>query len=335
MLKQTDRSERRITAKEIAAKLGVSQSTVSRVLSNAPGYQYSAETRRRILQEAERAAYRPHAVGRSLRERRTRVVGFTSSYANLDARNAFLAEIIGSLQSSCARSGHFLLLHNFEPEVPPIQKLAELTCGRIDALVLHSAADDPLVPLLRRAHLPVVAVADAIPEIPSVVCDDRDGIRQAIEHLEARGHTRIAFLAPMTPLVSARAREAAYCDEMASRGWEAIRLYVEYEITGPALAAMMEMDPPPTAACCWNEVTALDLLHACRLKGVRVPEDLAIVGFDGLLDRRVMAKDLTTVMAGWPSVAETAIEVIHKMVQGATVPAVTTLPVSFHVGETT
>ncbi|MGC8668120.1 MAG: LacI family DNA-binding transcriptional regulator [Chthonomonadales bacterium] len=335
MRNRTNNSESRTTARQIAAKLGVSQSTVSRVLSNAPGYQYSAETRRRILQEAERLAYRPHAVGRSLRERRTRVVGFSSCYANLDARNAFLAEIIGSLQSSCSRSGHFLLLHNFQPEVTPIQKLAELTCGRIDALVLHSPAEDPLVPLLQRSQLPVVAVADAIPDMPSVVCDDRGGIRMAVEHLEARGHSRIAFLAPTTPLASARAREAAYCHEMELRGWEPLRLLVEYEITAPALEQMMAMNPPPTAACCWNEVTALDLLHACRIRGIRVPEDLAIVGFDGLLDRRVMAKDLTTVVAGWPLVAETAIDVIHKLIKGENVPPVTTMPVTLHIGETT
>lgn len=308
---------------------------MSRVLSNAPGYRYSAETRQRILQEAERAAYRPHAVGRSLRERRTRVVGFSSSYAHLDARNAFLAEIIGSLQSSCSRSGHFLLLHNFQPNVTPVQKLAELTCGRIDALVIHSPADDPLVPLLRRSHLPVVAVADAIPGVPSVVCDDREGIRLAMELLEARGHTRIAFLSPTLPLVSARAREAAYREEMERKGLQPLVLPVEYEITGPALAAMMAMKPRPTAVCCWNEVTALDLLNACRIRGVQVPDDLAIVGFDGLLDRRIMAKDLTTVVAGWPVVAETAIDVIHRLVKGDEVPPVTTTPVSLHVGETT
>ena len=103
----------KVTARQIAERLGVSQATVSRVLRNVPGYQYSQQTRQRIQEEAERMSYRPHAAASSLREGRTRVIGFHNQKSELDARNVFMAEVIRSLQQACLEIGHLLLLHNF------------------------------------------------------------------------------------------------------------------------------------------------------------------------------------------------------------------------------
>ncbi len=325
---------RPITSRDIARRLGVSQPTVSRVLSGAPGYQYSAETRKRILDEAERMGYRPHAVARSLRERRTRVVGFHSWYGHLDARNAFLAEIIGSLQRSCRESDHFLMLHNFAPGTPVGDMLGELTCGRIDALVVHTCDDDPLTERLAACALPTVAVADRVTGLPSVVCDDHGGIAEAVRHLGERGHTRIAFIHPDVKLESAEARLGSYLREMDAHGWEPLCVPISYEEAAPALDVLRTADPRPTAVCCWNDVTALSLIRACMRSGVRVPEDLAVVGFDGLVDRRILARDLTTVDARWSEVTRVALDILHAMVRGEQVPSVTTLPTQLRVGET-
>jgi len=331
-----ERPGKKVTAIEIAQRLGVSQSTVSRVLSDAAGYSYSAETRQRILEEAARMGYRPHAIGRSLRERRTRVVGFMSANGNLDARNAFLAEIIGSLQWACCREGLFLLLHNFPPETDPDDIYAELVCGRIDALVVHISPLHPLTSMLSRSHLPVVAVADVVPGIPTVVCDDRDGMRRAIAHLaEERGHRRIAFIAPREPLGSACVREETYIEEMERRGLEPLVIHVEYEDSAPSLAVMRSMADPPTAVCCWNDLTALNLMYECRHVGIHVPKDLAVVGFDGLLDPRITPLRLTTVMAYWPEVSRRAVELLRSLMNGGEAPEVTVMPVGFRVGETT
>lgn len=327
---------KKVTAREIARRLGVSQSTVSRVLSDAEGYTYNQETRKRILEEAARMGYRPHAVARSLRERRTRVIGFCSSNGNLDARNAFLAEIIGSLQNTCCRTGLFLLLHNFPPDTPAEERFAELMCGRLDGLVLHASPEDPLVDMLRQSHLPVVAVADALPGIPTVVCDDAAGMRSAVAHLvDQRGHRNVAFIAPEAPLASARLREETFVEEVRRRGIAPVVLRVSYEEASPVLETIGGMSAPPTAVCCWNDITALNLMFACRHAGIRVPEDLAVVGFDGLLDPRITPKCLTTTLAHWPKVSRTAVETLQALMAGEDVPPVTVMPVEFRVGETT
>jgi DNA-binding LacI/PurR family transcriptional regulator len=326
----------KVTAQDIARRLGVSQSTVSRVLSGAEGYSYTAETRQRIIDEAARMGYRPHAVARSLRERRTRVIGFCSANGNLDARNAFLAEIIGSLQSACCHEGLFLLLHNFAPNTSAQDMYAELTSGRIDALVVHMSPAHPLIQKLRRSQLPVVAIADVVPGVPSVVCDDRDGMRRVVAHLaDERSHRRIAFLTPTEPLGSACAREEAFVREMESRGLEPIVLRVHYEHSEPSLEWIRSMADPPTAVCCWNDLTALNLMFACRDAGVRVPGDLAVVGFDGLLDPRITPLCLSTVMAHWPEVSRVALGTLQARMAGTDVPDITTMPIQFRVGETT
>jgi len=335
MHSDVDKSNRPTTAREIARSLGVSQPTVSRVLNGTPGHRYSAETRRRIFEEAERMGYRPHAVARSLRERRTRVVGFYSGHSNLDARNAFLAEIIGALQHACGESGQFLLLQNLTPGTPVGEMFGELLSGRIDGLVLHTRPGDPLVPRLAAARLPVAAIADRVPALPSVVCDDADGIRQVIAHLAGRGHQRIAFLHPTELLASVEVRFDAYLKAMAERGWEPLPISVNFEEAEPALDSLLARPQPPTAVCCWNDMTALHLLHGCRRRGLHVPDDLAVTGFDGMLDPRIMAQALTTVTAFWPDVTLQALEILQQQMCGEKAADVTMLPVVLREGETT
>lgn len=327
--------DRHVTAREIARKLGLSQSTVSRVLSNAAGYRFSEATRQKVLDEAKRMGYRPHAVGRSLRERRTRVVGFCSRRGNLDARNMFLAEIIGSLQRACSDTGHFLLLYNFSPATPTSEVCGELTSRRIDGLVLHASEDDPLVHLLAERRLPVVTIADRVPSAPSVLCDDRDGMAQVVEHLVQKGHRRIAFLRPDDRLASVEDRAESYRAQMLARGLEPLFISIDYEAAEPALDMILAMSNPPTAVCCWNDVSALVLLSACRRAKVRVPDDLAVTGFDGLFDPRLTVQRLTTVAAHWPDVTRCALDVMARLIRGEEVPRETVIPVQLTEGETT
>jgi len=325
----------KVTARQIADRLGVSQATVSRVLRNAPGYQYSQDTRQRIQDEVERMGYRPHAVASSLREGRTQVIGFHNQKSDLDARNVFMAEIIGSLQQACLEIGHFLLLHNFATDDPVSDKIAELTRGRIDGLVVHLRENGPLAQGLAQSGLPTVAIADRVENIPSVGCDDRLGIIQAIKHLEERGHRRIAFASPAYPSESAQVRHQTYIEEMERRGWQPVTIPCPHHDTDITFQALQSVTPHPTAICCWNDVSAVCLLRACSRAGVRVPDDLAVVGFDGLIDNRMLPRDLTTVDIHWAKITQTAVQILMAMLRGESVPWVTNLPPTLRIGETT
>lgn len=345
-------SEAPVTAKEIGRRLGLSQPTVSRILSGANGHRVSPETRRRVLEAAAQMGYRPNALARSLRQGRTNIVGFYTGYGYLDARNPFQAELLGGLQRAADARRLDILLHGVFRGASTDDIFGELLDGRIDGLFINTRADDPLVSPLRESSLPVVALADMVPDIPSVGADDPSGMLLLINYLWERGHRRIGYIRPTYHFASVELRFEAFRSAMRERGvpdTDAAVYSVEFEMTAPALDAIQAAPNPPTAVCCWNDMAAFDFLYHCRARGVKVPDDLAVVGFDGLLaDRRLAPRDLVTVGGSWTDIADRAMELLMRQIRARArsssheegeaeedgVPLVTRLPVSLVRGDT-
>jgi DNA-binding LacI/PurR family transcriptional regulator len=271
------------TTKDIAREIGLSHSTVSRVLNDVPGHRVSEETRQRVLEAARRLEYQPNAIARSLREGRTNVVGFYGGYSPLDVRRDFDGTIVGS--------------------------------------ALHA-----------------VAITDAVPLLPSVTCDDAHGMRQLLEYLWGQGHRRIGFVAPPMRLISMERRLQAYKRILDGWGVESrdMMVLVEGSDREPILRQVQALPASqrPTALCCWNDGTAYSVLRDCLNSGVRVPDDLAITGFDGFLDAKLPVRRLVTIDCPWSQVSATAMEVFVKLACGETVSTETRLPVQFLAGDT-
>lgn len=326
-----------VTSKDIANKLGLSQPTVSRILNGTPGYRVSPVTRQRVLDMARELQYRPNAVARSLRHRRTNIVGFYTGYGVLEARNGFLAEVIGGLQRAADTHHLDLLLHGVFRGRSTDDIHNELVDGRIDGLILHTSQDDPLVEKLATSSLPVVAIADPLPGLPSVTCDDEGGIRRLIDLLMQKGHKSIAFIAPIMRLASVERRSTAFRDAVRARGLsdsEAPILRVGWEEISPILEWWESNQQHPTAICCWNDLAAFDLLRGCQQRKIRVPQDLAVAGFDGFFDRRLASRPLSTIAASWPEVTRVAMEMLSARIAGECVPPETVIPVALAEGDT-
>ena len=328
-----------VTAKDVARELNLSQPTVSRILNGDATHRASTETRRRVEETAQRLGYQPNAVARSLRHGRTNVVGVHTNH-NYDVRNDFLGTIVGALQCACGEYHLDLMLHNSLGS-PAETMFGKLRDGRIDGLILHAGADDPLAEVLSRSSLPVVAVADPLPNLPSVTCDDADGIIQLIGLLWERGHRNFAFLAPRVWLPSVRRRQDAFETELKRRGVppQARQIIgVDFEQSASALAELQKM--APVAACCWNDRTAYNLLRECLARGVQVPQEVAVTGFDGFRDDQLPARELVTVNCPWEKVAgvalKTLVELIHwrQKKQAPPAPAEIRLPVTILHGDT-
>ena len=258
-----------VTAKELGKRLGLSQPTVSRILSGANNHRVAPETRQRVMEAAVRLGYRPNAVARSLRRGRTNIVGLYSGYGYLDARNPFQAELIGGLQRAADKRQFDVLLHGVFRSTSTDDIFGEVVNGRVDGLFIHTFPDDPLVARLRNASLPVVALADAVPGIPSVVADDAGGTRLLLDALWERGHRRILYLRPTLTFASVEQRVQAF------RAWadahhiapeHAPVHELDFEATESALKWLLSLplSERPTAVCCWNDMTAFDLLSQCR-----------------------------------------------------------------------
>lgn len=295
-----------VTAKDVARELNLSQPTVSRILSGDVSHRASQDTRRRVWETAERLGYQPNAVARSLRHGRTNVIGVHTNH-NYDVRNDFLGTIVGALQVACGNYHLDLMLHNSlgSPAETMFRKLRD---GRIDGLILHAGSDDPLVEILGRSPLPVVSVADSLPDLPAVTCDDASGIEQLLELLWARGHRNFAFLAPRVRLPSVEKRGHAFEAELKRRRVPVTSrriIPIEFEQSAPALDALQS--GAPIAVLCWNDRTAYNLLRECLARGVDVPGQVAVTGFDGLRDERLPARQLVTVKCPWEDVAAAAL----------------------------
>lgn len=330
---------RAVTLKEVAERAGVNKSCVSVVLNGAKSSAgVSAAARARILAVAEELSYQPHAVARALTQRRTNLLGFYSSYGHVDARNPFFADVIGGMQDGCEANAQQLVLYAQGRGLSPEDVFKALTNGTIDGLVLFSSFDWPLLERLGKARLPVVALADAVPGLPSVVVDDINGGRFLADHLAERGHRRVLYR--KRPRISASSERRM--DAFRERAHAHKLTVIECETTNDNTITDEEKalvcapaSTRPTAVACWSDFSAHQMLGDCTDLGLKVPHDLAIVGYDGFHLSMPSARQMTTIRAPWGLCAQTAIALLKQRVDGNEIAAETMLPIEFIQGDTT
>ena len=326
------------TLKDVALRAGVDKSRASVVLNGAKSSAgVSQSVRERILAAALELDYRPNAVGRALSRRKTGLIGFYSSYGHVNASDAFFADIIGGLQDGCEKLHQEIVMYSTGRNRTPDAIFRALTNGNIDGLVLFSPPDAPLVSQLKSAHLPVVAIADAIPDLPSVVVDDARGGELLARHLFERGHRRVLYRKRALNIVSSDRRFAAFQKTAQTLGMEIVETnggVGELELTARETAILREANAP-TAAVGWSDYAAFRLLEGAQKLGLRVPNELAIAGFNGLKFSFLQARQLTTIHAHWPEVARVAVALVAAQIEGETAPPETVLPVELLLGDTT
>lgn len=328
------------TMQDVARKAGVNRVTVSVVLNNAQAStKVSESTRARILAAAAELRYQPNAIARSLRRRRTNIIGFYSGDAFSDASNPFISQIISGLQKGCKQYRQDILLHsNFGGGSADVV-YAELANGKIDGVILYTPLEDPLIQYLADSHVPTVALADALPHIPSVLVDDAAGGRLQAEYLAQKGHRHIFYQSLRRESNSVRRRVEAFCEAAAGYGMSVVK-GDDMDINGGlgeigrALLTDTSRSECPTAVVCWEDLCAYRVLGDLLAMGQRVPDDLVVMGFDGIMPPVEPLRRMTSVRAPWREVARTAVSVLLSRVEGKEVAQETVLPVELLVGNT-
>lgn len=337
------------TLKEIAERVGVRTSTASVVLNGAKsGTKVSEQTRQAILDVARELNYRPNALARSLRRRRTGIVGFFSGYEYLDPRNPYIAEVLSGLQQGCSRQGLDLLLYTPNAGHTPEEIVANLSNGRLDGLVMTARPEHPISSLLIDAQLPVVAIADRLPGVPCVVVDAEEGGRLQARHLHERGHRRVLYLPADYPFPSVIERHRSFVEEAEGLGMEVVEGtplsgHLEHEniVEGARLrmsdtdVARLRTPDAPTAIQCWDDGPAYRVASQLASLGFRVPEDVAVMGYDGFMPSVEPRWRLSTVRAPWRAVGEAAVQTLHACIEGLPYLSEIVLPVELVVGSTT
>jgi LacI family transcriptional regulator len=289
---------RPVTLKELAARAGVHPSTVSRVVNNDPVLRVSAQTRARIEALLEETDYRPDVVARSLRLRQTFVVAMIIP----DITNPLFANIFMGIEEVAGERGYGVLLANTGGSVERERDhLRSLQARRVDGLILASVSlRDPAVRWLREQGIKHVLVNRYSGERdPFVGADDVAGGTIATRHLIELGHRRIAHLAGSMGVSTAVQRRRGHLRALEEAGIVPDpSLVVEsgyLEANGRrGMEHLLALRRPPTAVFAVTDVVAMGAHAAVLERGLRIPDDVAIVGYNDIPLASRLAPPLTT-----------------------------------------
>lgn len=333
----------RATLKEIARLAGVSVSTASLVLSGKGAERrISAEAERRVREVARQEDYAPNLLVRSIRHGRTHVLSFYSSFQYRERDDLYMDRISSAIERAAGRLHYDVLVHcDFARPVEDVYRA--LNGGRADGLIFFGPTEsDPLVERLRSSRLPTVLLnhADEKRFLASVRDDMHDGIRQVADELVRLGHRRIAAISG-APGTDSFARIDILRTHLALNGLSLPERWVVPVINNDAVRAeealrFLLADPqPPTALFCWHDRVGYLMLEACERVGVSVPEQLSLIGYDGLQWPSATPHVLNSVAVDVESLAEAAVYLLDNIIQGkATTPVVNVYPVSLARGTT-
>jgi alanine racemase len=297
----------KVTISQIAKAAGVSKTAVSFAF-NDPS-QLAASTVQHIREIAERLGYTPDPIARSMTTRRTNALGLLLPQDIATAlANPYFTQFIRGMGKICHRAGLTLML------VPPLwgSMMKAIPHATVDGFVVVGLeVDRGELQLMRQRDVPFVMVdSDAPEDVPSVNVDDRSGARAIMRHVLERGHRRIAIVAiwsgkagqveEYTGTLAARLggyRQALeeYGLAFDARGISVIEAPVSWEGGQAAFEQLWSAQPRPTAIVAMSDIIAIGVIDAAKARGLHLPRDLSVAGFDDLPDARHMLPGLTTV----------------------------------------
>jgi DNA-binding LacI/PurR family transcriptional regulator len=313
------RAARQPSIKDIARLAHVSHSTVSRALQNSP--LVNPVTTEKIRKIAEQAGYHVSAVARGLVTRRTRTIGLVVT----TAADPFTSEVFSGIEQEAHDRGYCVFLAESyadpESERKVVQTFAE---RRVDGIIVTSSRVGALyIPLLSEMMVPIVLVNNQHPGafVHSVMIRNQEGVRAAANHLIELGHRRIAYLSDQFGYQSDAERCAGYREALEAAG---IGFNPELVVQGDGkpeggvrtMDQVLALPHPPTAICCYNDMTALGAMRSICLHGLRVPEDISVVGFDDLFFASYTQPPLTTIRQPMRRMGQLAMESLFKLMSG-------------------
>lgn len=326
MAEPAKRKRRRATATPdrmdihtVARRAHVSTATVSRTINRLPTV--SPKLAKRVWEAIRELNYLPNTQARALVSGRSRILGLIVS----EITNPFFPELIQGFEDFAVENGYEILIGstNYEPERMQrcIRRMMERNADGV--AVMTFGIEQPLLDQLADRNVPLVFV-DVAPDRPGISIlkvDYRHGIRQAVQHLAALGHRRIAFITGPLRLHSAQSRLTAFSKSLGECGIPVEgKLVIEGDHTmegGMAAAEKLRNQPAlPTAIMCSNDMLAIGVLHRLSYSGVRVPDEVSIIGFDDIHMASMMIPPLTSIRMSRADLASAAVSALRGHLEG-------------------
>lgn len=293
------------TIHEVATAAGVSVATVSRVFTSSAGVR--EPTRERVMRAARELGYRPNRAARGLITGRTGNLGLVVP----DLGNPYFHAVLKGAQARAREADYAVFIADSQERAVHERALVEAMAKQVDGIVLCSSR----LTRPRLAELvpgqPVVLLGRRVPGLPSLTLDSADGMRQAVEHLAALGHERVAFLSGPRNSWSNRERHRGLKKAAPAAGIDAVvfgplepQFESGIEIAERVLAAGV------SAVLAYNDLIAIGLLHRLHALGVAVPGELSLIGFDDIPFAAMTNPPLTTVAMPTEAAGRAAVELL-------------------------
>jgi LacI family transcriptional regulator len=339
------------TLGDVANLAGVSKSTASRILaaSNGDGngsakkkIPYASATRSKVLAAATKLGYIPSKLARGLTLARTGIVGLVVP----SLTDSFFPHVTNAIETHLAEAGYSVILANTNADSKIERaRVEDLLSWSVDGLIIAPAqetGDAGLFWELWQRKTPFVLIDRTFPDTPfySVSTEDETGSELVVEHLIAEGRRRIARIGSSLAVSTNRLRHEGYTAALIRYG---ILPQAEYALDAPpteeggyqALAKLLALDPRPDAVFCFSDNVAIGILEACNDQGIRVPEDLAVVGYADLPHLRLLKVSLTSVRQPRPLLGRHAAEMLLACMEESGRPEPIQLPVELMIREST
>lgn len=279
-----------VTIKEVAKHAKVSVATVSRVL-NKQGY-VQENTRKKVEDAIKALNYRPNNVARSLFKKQSKMIG----YIVPDITNPFFPQLVRAVEDVTVKAGYTTFLCNSDDDInKELMYLEKMLENHIDGVIIVS--NNIQLHHLEHLDLPIVALDRVFHEsIPSVMVNNYDGARKAVNYLLQQGCKKIAHLKGPESIENSRMRQKAYEDVIAENGMQKIIGEGEYHLKDAekAMTDLLTACSDIDGIFAGNDVMAVGALKAASRMGIKVPEELKLIGFDGIEWTETVSPEIST-----------------------------------------
>ncbi len=318
----------RITTKDIARICGVSRGTVDRALHNRPGI--NPETRDRIIKKAKELGYRPNMVARSLVKGQTMSIGVVV----FDLYNRFFAQLLNSMEQRAREQGYFTYVTLTEKN-PEVEKkcLSNLVERNVDGIILFSVCKgEKYEEFLRNLNKPVITVGNIIShQWPFVGINYRQGIKDAVEDIVNKGYEKIIYVS--TPLTQRKGINMHALEERCAGYLEACNemniyhnaLVIQQKDYLNVLDEVLFKDNLKTAILCSGDIYALEILLHLKERGIKVPEQVGLMGFDDIDILKYVTPAISTVSYSIDAIGSYAVDYLIRNIKQDEVPICTYL----------
>jgi len=320
----TNNTIKRATSIDVAHLAGVSQSTVSRAFSGGDGPGVSPKTRQKILLAAKKLGYEPNAIARSLITQRSGIVGIVMGYITAP----FYALVLEKFTQKLHAIGHRVLLFTPQPGQEVDEILPLVLQYQVSGLIITSATlSSRMANECARNETPVILFNRYVfgASASAVSCDNAAGGRAVADLLVDTGHQRLAFIAGRFNSSTNLDREKGFTDRLRERGqseWLREQGSYTYQSGYEATGRLFQRDDPPDAIFCADDTMALGAIDRTRELGIRVPEDVSIVGFDDIPTASWLTYSLTTIRQPVDQMVDLTLELLNDRIESPTVEPV-------------